>query len=466
MSVTKTTTTPRRRSTESISPPIGTRSSNKRKKKNDDGIAAQESDMSATNSGVVDSWSIVQELFCHAPPGIWWRIMPENNGNDDIAYATSVDWEDIYTLLMDVKILEKRKIMGTKRVCVMNGALDKLVTKVQSTTRLQFCNFRTSEQKERCYYVCIGAAKYPTKHLARAKAAGICLRPSAVNEFLRSKCRNAACNIRERERERASEQDPEQGCDRGSQSASEQENQLLQATAAVNDEQEQPQQAEQEVEYIDILDWENERTEKAIQVALHLDFKSIPRYVRGSNNDKVIPLHPRKQFNAEERALVLLLAHDWGFQDLSKNFDEKRRIGMAACTQMAFDCGFKEPVGSTQVRAWFKSLQDAFLAGEPKLGLQNGQTGSQKVLDKLEKSHPGYVRELFHYAQQTCGPKVTFKKLAERMKARSADPHEERPTILKLDRRQVADWYRANKDAEIDLDNQEDTSSILDEFDL
>lgn len=221
------------------------------------------------------------------------------------------------------------------------------------------------------------------------------------------------------------------------------------------------------------LIWKNEQTENDIKCALQLNFKSDPRYVRGSNA-KVITLHSRKQFTPEERALTILLANGWGYQDITKNCDERGRIGKAACQQMSFDCGYKKPIQGTQLHVWLKHLQDAFISGEPKRGLELRLKGSQKVLDRLEQAHSGYVRELFLYAKQKCGRKPTFAKLATVMIARSADPQEERPTIVKLQRKQVGDWYKANKDAETELvtndpsnfSEEAEAYNSHDEFDL
>jgi len=80
-----------------------------------------------------DSWFLVEELFSHATPGIWWRLIPENDENGDISYATSVEWEYIYPLLIDVKIIEKRMVLGVESLFVIRSTLDTLVMKMQPT---------------------------------------------------------------------------------------------------------------------------------------------------------------------------------------------------------------------------------------------------------------------------------------------------------------------------------------------
>jgi len=67
--------------------------------------------------------------------------------------------------------------------------------------------------------------------------------------------------------------------------------------------------------------------------------------------------------------------------------------------------------------------------------------GSTKYCDRIEKEHPGYLRELFRYAQRTKGGKASFKELAASMNEKSEALGEGRSSIS-LHREQVRIWFR------------------------
>ena len=59
----------------------------------------------------------------------------------------------------------------------------------------------------------------------------------------------------------------------------------------------------------------------------------------------------------------------------------------------------------------------------------------------IEEKHPGYLRELFCYAQQTKSAKATFKELADQMNLKSEAEGETRAT-LSLHMLQLNRWFQ------------------------
>ncbi len=212
-----------------------------------------------------DIWSVVVALFRHATPGIWWRLLPENNKNDDISYATSVDWENTCPLLIYVKILEKKVVLGVEKLFVMKEALDTLVDKM-GRKKIHISIYRPPHSKQ-AFYFCVGQPLYSkVKECARMVASELAPGPPGMtDDKLRKKCRLASDVLREHQIEHV-------------RPANEQENLHLLANAVLEQEQ------EQEIFAVPLS--REDEIENAITYALALAFERVPRYVRQSD-DKI-----------------------------------------------------------------------------------------------------------------------------------------------------------------------------------
>lgn len=80
--------------------------------------------------------------------------------------------------------------------------------------------------------------------------------------------------------------------------------------------------------------------------------------------------------------------------------------------------------------------------------LSPSNAGRVTYVDSLEKEHPGYLRELFRYAERVIGTTATWQELAEVVNKKSSAPGEERPT-LSISRRQLAKWFRMQGGKEV-----------------
>ena len=136
-------------------------------------------------------------------------------------------------------------------------------------------------------------------------------------------------------------------------------------------------------------------------------------------------------------------AERWGFFDMSKTKKEKARIAKAACKQVSYDRGFKASIGWTQLTEWRKNINDMIdgvsvnMKDNP---LDSNHRGTKKYTDEIDKRYPGYLVQLFRYAQKTAGAKAGFVVLAETMNLKSAIESDNRPT-LNLHHLQVYRWF-------------------------
>ena len=128
--------------------------------------------------------------------------------------------------------------------------------------------------------------------------------------------------------------------------------------------------------------------------------------------ERVITLHDKSQATPNERMLVLFTALRWGWENNKLTSKEKIHIAKAACRQVAYDCGFKKCLAYSQLPKWKATIDDVIDGkGEVTVDtnpLSKKHIGSIKYVDKIEKTHPDYLRELFSYAQRTYGAKASW----------------------------------------------------------
>ena len=148
---------------------------------------------------------------------------------------------------------------------------------------------------------------------------------------------------------------------------------------------------------------------------------------------------------ADERArhMVVHCAVLWGWRDPCNTYSARLRIAKAACRLVAYDFGYPKPLAHTQLPYWVGKINDAIVSGESADPVSPVYCGSSKYVKTIEDNNPGYLHELFRYAQQVKGSIGTFSELKEVMNEKSSAPGENRPT-LSLSRRQLSDWFRVN----------------------
>ena len=153
------------------------------------------------------------------------------------------------------------------------------------------------------------------------------------------------------------------------------------------------------------------RFEVLRSVAADLDFLTPMRKARGKP-EKEIPLHDRKNADANMRYHVFDLANR--VMAKSKLSSGQRQEVLRCATKVVFyDNGYKTFRGVSNLdRLWRRRLTLLHELGNDANPLQAKHKGSTACTDKLEKAHPGYVRQLFRAAQKEVGNQATFLELA------------------------------------------------------
>ena len=71
----------------------------------------------------------------------------------------------------------------------------------------------------------------------------------------------------------------------------------------------------------------------------------------------MITLHSKKQFTQEARMMTRCIAMQQMGWRKDLTWEERNRIGRAACALVSYDLGYKKVVGSTQLHNWMKKVR-------------------------------------------------------------------------------------------------------------
>ena len=141
--------------------------------------------------------------------------------------------------------------------------------------------------------------------------------------------------------------------------------------------------------------------------------------------------------------MVVHTATVWGWMDPYNTYKARKRVANAACTQVAYDHGYANKLAVSQLPYWFAKIHEAIAFGEKVDPLSPSQSVRYTYVDSIENAFPGYLHELWRYAQKVHGVLATFTDLANCMNEKSACPGETRAT-LSLSRKTLSRWFKNN----------------------
>lgn len=362
-----------------------------------------------------DVTALVSSALDLLPPTTWWRILPTKDGYDDICVATGLDWEILLPLLLKSGLIRSEVRSSVKGYEILKTPWETFCQAFEGPDGLQIGTCRKRMQPL-AYFIAKGSPKYisPEKQIHALEQ----------GTFRYSFCLNKPTNLQKKIMT------------------------LVQALHASDlaerlkkrrrETREQTAELEAESGPQEILSCAS----RQVASALELDLDRRPRLDRPGVNE--IQIHERKQANERERNLILHIAHLWGWKDPSYTWRKRQRIGRAACRLVTYDHGFQRELAVSQLPVWEKKLLSLIETGKGTAqAISPAHAGSTKYVEIIERRHPGYVRELFRYAQKVKGARATFQELADCMCEKSATPGETR-TTLSIGRSQLHRWFVAN----------------------
>ena len=84
----------------------------------------------------------------------------------------------------------------------------------------------------------------------------------------------------------------------------------------------------------------------------------------------------------------------------------------------AFDYGFSNDLAATRLPSWYLKTNESINSGESQDPCSPSHAGSISYCSNIEKTHPGYLHELYRYAESVQGPTATLAELTSSMNAK------------------------------------------------
>ena len=302
--------------------------------------------------------SLLQTCMDTLSEGIWWRILPLEDGYDDISVGMGIDWEDLLPLLIHEGLL-----YSTKR----STACDYLVSRDswQSFTetsdgKLQMGYYRSQHmtggkpKMSRQFFICNGKpiCKSPARQLQELKNGNYnYFRVRYAGSLKREVSSHATDLTHALYMSR---------CDNDTTTTTTNNNNTDTTPIASN----------------------TTPVNHNIDFAFTLNFERRPRMNR--NGDEEIQVHERKQPLETEKTYALLTANLWGWHDNSLHSKQRMKIVRAVCRQVAFDNGYAKPFSASRLRFWEEKLAQAIDDGTSPNPLSSNHRGTVGYCEGIE----------------------------------------------------------------------------------
>ena len=105
------------------------------------------------------SFSLLATLFCRSIEGFWFRILPSDDGFDDICTATGLPWRHLLPLLMDVGLIVDKTTSVVKSFRVVHKQWNEIANAMAKNVRLEVTVVQERD-KGLSYFFCLGQPKF------------------------------------------------------------------------------------------------------------------------------------------------------------------------------------------------------------------------------------------------------------------------------------------------------------------
>ena len=150
-------------------------------------------------------------------------------------------------------------------------------------------------------------------------------------------------------------------------------------------------------------------------------------------------VHRRVNSSETAKYLIFLLANRvMAWSKLERK--DRKQVLVYSATIILYDHGYKKVKGSGELtKTWEKRLEAAYLSGADTNPLETRYKRRISLADRLDKEHPGYIRQLYRYAEKIIGNQASFEDLARTMNCKSFT-EEEKPET-KFNRVTLHRWF-------------------------
>ena len=105
----------------------------------------------------MEGFSLVEQLLAHSTMGLWFRILPVDDHDEDICVGLGVEWRYLLPLLTKCDLLQSRVTSTVKDVHVGSKQWDELAKAL--SMRLEISCIRTLYSR-RSYFYCVGDPQF------------------------------------------------------------------------------------------------------------------------------------------------------------------------------------------------------------------------------------------------------------------------------------------------------------------
>jgi hypothetical protein len=124
-------------------------------------LGVQAAGIPRSGRGTKECFDLVREILGQAVQGYWYRILPLDSYEDDIAVGTGVEWQYLLPLLSKCSLLRSRVTSVVKEIDCNVRQWDELAKSMISTVRMEITTIRI-KQARRSYFFCVGNPSYKT----------------------------------------------------------------------------------------------------------------------------------------------------------------------------------------------------------------------------------------------------------------------------------------------------------------
>jgi hypothetical protein len=105
-----------------------------------------------------ECYTVLKSLFAQSTPGIWFRILPVDDQDDDVCVGLGVEWRYLLPLLTTCGLLRSTVTSVVKEVHVVRSQWDEMAKAMDH--RMEVSSIRTVRYVRRCYFFCVGKPRY------------------------------------------------------------------------------------------------------------------------------------------------------------------------------------------------------------------------------------------------------------------------------------------------------------------
>ena len=123
-------------------------------------LAAQATGIRRLGRDTVECFSVLERVFLHATPGLWFRILPLDDSDDDICVGFGVEWRYLLPLLTKCGLVRSVVTSMVKDIEVVTRQWDEMAKALVQAVRMEITSTRRQYASRPSHFICVGTPKF------------------------------------------------------------------------------------------------------------------------------------------------------------------------------------------------------------------------------------------------------------------------------------------------------------------